>query len=232
MSVSDVARTSVTRALAVPGGSGPAAIRLASPPLRQLRPGEPIARRPSTRPAADRNVTRTAARLRVVPPSHADSRYRVPAGSAWPAAGRSGTCCRSRAVPPAPPANRCPPRTAGQRPAARGNRGVPYRTTVGKPLATRQPGIVTASQPWADTSPACAPGLSSRLVPGPLAARAARRPARPEPDARWLARPAPEAAGPARPARETACPAVARAIGAEPTTSAPAQHISAAGTAT
>ena len=38
--------------------------------------------------------------------------------------------------------------------------------------------------------------------------------------------------GPARSARETACPAVARAIGAEPTTSAPAQHISAAGTAT
>ena len=73
--------------------------------------------------------------------------------------------------------------------------------------------------------------IEQQVGPGP-GDRPGQRPARPEPDARWLTRPAPEAAGPARPARETACPAVARAIGAEPTTSAPAQHISAAGTAT
>ena len=74
--------------------------------------------------------------------------------------------------------------------------------------------------------------IEQQVGPGTAGRPGGQEAARPEPDARWLARPAPEAAGPARPARETACPAVARAIGAEPTTSAPAQHISAAGTAT
>ena len=40
---------------------------------------------------------------------------------------------------------------------------MPYRTTVGRPAATRQPGIVTASQPWADVAPVVARGFASRL---------------------------------------------------------------------
>ena len=152
---------------------------------------------------ADRNATATDALLCDVPPSQADRPYRIPvppiaepcdpepvAGPGpvagletvpGPGARRSETDWRSRAVPPAPPANNWPPDTSGQRPVAGGKRGVPYRTAVGRPLTTCQPGIVTLSQPCADTAPVCAPGFSSRLVPGRAAARpgfpAASRPA-------------------------------------------------------
>src|SRR5579863_2216637 len=106
-----------------------------------------------------------------------------PGPVAEPGTRRSETSWRSRVVPPAPPANSCPPGTAGHRPEAGGKPGVPYRTAVGKPLTTCQPGIVTLSQPCADTAPVCAPGFSSRLVPGRTAA--------------WLARPGVPAMAPA-----------------------------------
>ena len=74
MSVSDVARTSVTRALAAPRGSVPVAARGTSPARAEAEPTGPMACRASTRPAADKNATVTAARLRAVPPSQAESR--------------------------------------------------------------------------------------------------------------------------------------------------------------
>ena len=74
MSVSDVARTSVTRALAVPRGSVPVAARSTSPVRADAAPAGPTACRASTRPDADTNATVTKARLRAVPPSHAESR--------------------------------------------------------------------------------------------------------------------------------------------------------------
>ena len=172
MLVSVVASTSVTRALAAPAGTVPVAARGDSrcPPVPL--PTGPVVPRPSTCPVADRNATVTAALLCDVPPSQADRSYRI----ADPLR-RSETDWRNRAVPPAPPANNCPPGTSGHRPVAGGKRGVPYRTAVGRPLTTCQPGIVTLSQPRADTAPVCAPGFSSRFVPG----RAAAWPARP-----WL----------------------------------------------
>src|SRR5579871_3351559 len=169
MLVRVVARTSVTCALTAPAGTVPVAVRgdIRCPPLPL--PTGPIVLRPSTWPVADRNATATAALLCDVPPSQADRSYRIAAaGEPEPAA--SETDWRSRAVPPAPPANNCPPGTIGQRPMAGGNRWVPYRTAVGRPLTTCQPGIVTLSQPCADTVPVCAPGFSSRFVPGPAAA--------------------------------------------------------------
>ncbi len=160
----------MTRAPTASGGTVPVAVRgdILCPPVPL--PTGPVVPRPSTRPVADRNATVTAALLCDVPPSQADRSYRI----ADPLR-RSETGWRSRAVPPAPPANNCPPGTSGQRPVAGGKRGVPYRTAVGRPLTTCQPGIVTLSQPRAETAPACAPGFSSRFVPG----RAAAWPARP-----------------------------------------------------
>ena len=99
-------------------------------------------------------------------PSQADNAYRIDAAAGGSPAGRSRTSWRSRAVPPVPPANNRPPRTSGHRPVARGKPGVPYRTTVGRPPAICQPGMVTLSQPRADAEPASAPGFSSRLLPG------------------------------------------------------------------
>src|SRR5262249_49854080 len=131
------------------------------------------ARCASTVPAVDRKATVTVARLVAVPPSQPESRYRVPVATGWPAACRSATDWVSRAVPPAPPANRRPPRTAGHCPVARERGGAPWGTRVGSPLDPCQPGMVTAPQPSAEAAPACAPGLSSRLVPGPAAGWAA-----------------------------------------------------------
>ena len=74
MSVSEVARTSVTRALAVPAGSGPAAARRTSPPRAAAAPAGPMARRASTRPATDRNASVTPAWSRSRPPSQAENR--------------------------------------------------------------------------------------------------------------------------------------------------------------
>src|SRR6516162_6384498 len=177
MLVSVVARISVIRALTAPGGTVPVAARgdILCPPVPL--PTGPIVVRPSTWPVADRNAAATAALLCEVPPSQADRSYRIadapnpePVAGQAPVAGpgtrRSETDWRRRVVPPAPPANRCPPGTMGQRPVAGGKRGVPYRTVVGRPLTTCQPGIVTASQPFLDAAPVCAPGFSSRFVPG------------------------------------------------------------------
>src|SRR5690349_1930343 len=156
MLVRVVARISVTRALTAPGGTVPVAVRgdIRCPPLPL--PTGPIVLRPSTWPVADRNATATAALLCDVPPSQADRSYRIVAACdpvlvADRDAGASETNWRSRAVPPAPPVNNCPPGIMGQRPVAGGKRWVPYRTAVGRPLTTCQPGIVTLSQPCADT---------------------------------------------------------------------------------
>src|SRR5215472_950750 len=90
-----------------------------------------MTRRASTAPVAERNATVTAARLVAVPPSQPENRYRVPVATGGPAACRSETAWVSRAVPPAPPANRLPPGTAGHGPA--GGRPRPARPASGGP---------------------------------------------------------------------------------------------------
>jgi hypothetical protein len=115
----------VTRALTASGGTVPVAVRgdILCPPV-PLRTG-PIVSRRSTWPVADRKATFTAALLCDVPPSHPDKSYRSADPATADPARRNETDWRSRAVPPAPPANNCPPGTSGQRPVAGGKRGVP-----------------------------------------------------------------------------------------------------------
>ena len=207
MLVSVVARVSVTRALAVarreharggpapqpvvPAGwaNGAAGEHPASPPT-----GTPRSPRPGSGPC--RRARRTAG-----------SGCRPAAATPPPTvAGPAAAAARYRRRRQRTGARRG---TAGHRPVARGNPGVPYRTTVGRPLATCQPGIVTLSQPCAETAPACAPGLSSRLASGPAAGGAAVRPA-----------------GPARAVSPVAEPAAARAADGAPAASAPVPQIS------
>src|SRR5262245_46410404 len=177
-----VASRSARTADTVPAGSRPVACRRAKTGCRSepARPTGPSAAKPSTVPRAERNTTRRLALLVLVPPSRAARRNLAPAGLGRPAAVRTGIRWASTAVPPAPPASSFP----GPPPAPRpGNPLAPYRPTVGSPRRTCQPGIVTASQPFADASPVCAPPLATRLVPGRTAAAgraaAARRAAAP-----------------------------------------------------
>ena len=175
------------------------------------RPTGPMVRRASTRPDADTNATVAAAWLCAVPPSRADNRYRVPAGTGRPAAERSGTSCRSRTVPPAPPTNIS--RRAG-------------------PASARWP----AGSAWCRTGPRSAgrwtpqPGIVRRPSP----ARSTRRSARPGWPAGWrragppaqtcsLIRP-PRAARPPAGAPAAARPAAGRPAPGEPTARAAAQH--------
>jgi hypothetical protein len=176
--VSDGASLSVTCTVAAPAGSTAVADLDANPACR-ARPAGPMVRLPSTCPVLDRNRTATSAQLLEVPPSQADTWYRVPPGVSPPDGNRSGTSCTRSAVPPAPPAKTAP-RPDGHDPATRGKPDVPYRTTVGRPAATRQPGIVTASQPWAEVSPAVARGFTSRLPPVVATVRAAVCACRPD----------------------------------------------------
>ncbi len=104
----------------------------------------------------------------------------MPAGSVRRSAERSGISCVRRAVPPAPPTNRRAPAAPAARASSRapvlgtrapadpgtaGNPRVPESTTVGSPLSTRQPGIVTASQPCTEVAPTWALPLAIRFVP-------------------------------------------------------------------
>jgi hypothetical protein len=157
MLVSEVASTSVSCARAAPSGSTPVTERRASRPDTG-----PTARRASTRPERDDSATTSEASACSSPPSHAEATYRVPDGWSPPPGRRTDTVCVSSAVPPAPPANSWLP--APDR-ATAGNLRVPYRTTVGRPRTTCQPGIVTASQPCPENAPASAPELSSRFAP-------------------------------------------------------------------
>ena len=127
------------------------------------------------RPARDR--LRTAVSVAPTPGLSGCHRVRLtgrtgqsrPAAAHWASAvgsvARGGPCLRR------PPANsRRPPPACRRMPAATGKPGVPERTTVGRPLRTRQPGIVTASHPRAETAPTSAPPFSIRFAPGGVAA--------------------------------------------------------------
>src|SRR5690348_4082533 len=173
---------------------------------------------------------RSRALLVPVPPSRAASRNVAPAELGRPDAVRTGTRWAGTAVPPAPPAKSFPGPPPARRP---GKPLVPYRTTVGRPRRTCQPGIVTASHPCADAAPASALPLATRLVPGraDAAGRAGRAvrvvvPAA-EAEARWTADPAGTAAikaGPVTASAAIVIPVASRSI--PPITPALARHLS------